>query len=531
MRQNVAIRKEIKKHSRTHISPPPQRQFWNQRECCWNGNLRVSASSAEEPISSSERLPFRIDQRVHFAGDPRRIGTVRYVGPVEGHSGIWVGVDWDNRDGKHDGSVNGIRYFEAKCEKSGSFVRPHNLSSGISFLEALILRYRGDSTKEEEEEMYVLSARNNRVAIQLVGKDKVQEKLSHFDELHRVSLSYLGISLIGPLQQIKTTVPSKLNRNVMYLGLMYLQKNYSVLFSISDLKELDLTGNLLSDWKDVGAICEALPALEVLNLTNNIMKHDLTKLPSVKSLHILVLNNCSVAWKEDEPSADVRLSENPIADPGQGGIPRFVLIARLAKVEILNGSEISLRERKESEIRYVRLVMSKSQSENEEELKQQHPRFAELKVKHGIEDEKASATIAGPPKMASGLLSITLKCIGASLGEKPPLVKNLPATTTIGKLKILCESFFKLKSVRLKLFLLEERARVGVVPGWVTERKVLSATPLGSIEARGNGGRRPVGVGPVGLPLCRNKSVRVGWADVGGAEAWASYQSIGTQSG
>ncbi|KAL5980189.1 hypothetical protein ACLOJK_036656, partial [Asimina triloba] len=79
--------------------------------------------------------------------------------------------------------------------------------------------------------------------------------------------------------------------------------------------------------------------------------------------------------------------------------------------------------------------------------------------------------------------------------------------------------------------LVVKRAQVGVIPGWVTEREVLSATPLGSIEARGNGGRHPVGVGPVGLPLCRNKAVRVGWADVGGAEAWASYQSIGTQSG
>lgn len=31
-----------------------------------------------------------------------------------------------------------------------------------------------------------------------------------------------------------------------------------------------------------------------------------------------------------------------MADPGQGGIPRFVLIARLSKVEILNGSEVKL---------------------------------------------------------------------------------------------------------------------------------------------------------------------------------------------
>ncbi|KAL5981483.1 hypothetical protein ACLOJK_015545 [Asimina triloba] len=40
--------------------------------------------------------------------------------------------------------------------------------------------------------------------------------------------------------------------------------------------------------------------------------------------------------------------------------------------------------------------------------------------------------------------------------------------------------------------LVVKRAQVGVVPGWVTEQEVLSATPLGSIEARGNGGRRPV---------------------------------------
>ncbi|KAL6004177.1 hypothetical protein ACLOJK_004724 [Asimina triloba] len=79
--------------------------------------------------------------------------------------------------------------------------------------------------------------------------------------------------------------------------------------------------------------------------------------------------------------------------------------------------------------------------------------------------------------------------------------------------------------------LVVKRARVGVVPGWVTEREVLSATPLGSIQARGNGREASCGLRPVGLPLSRSKAVRVGWVDVGGAEAWVSYQSIGTQSG
>lgn len=93
---------------------------------------------------------FRVGQRLHLAGDPRRIGTVKYVGSIRGYSGMWVGVDWDSGDAKHDGSVNGVRYFQARSDVSGSFVRAKNLSPGISLLQALELRYRGDSTKEEE---------------------------------------------------------------------------------------------------------------------------------------------------------------------------------------------------------------------------------------------------------------------------------------------------------------------------------------------------------------------------------------------
>ena len=93
---------------------------------------------------------FRVGQRVHSANDPRRIGTVKYVGPIEGHAGEWVGVDWDTGEAKHDGSVNGIRYFQAGSDRSGSFVRAKVISPGISVVRALELRYRTDSTKEEE---------------------------------------------------------------------------------------------------------------------------------------------------------------------------------------------------------------------------------------------------------------------------------------------------------------------------------------------------------------------------------------------
>ncbi|KAL9672728.1 hypothetical protein QQ045_028980 [Rhodiola kirilowii] len=476
---------------------------------------------------------FRIGQRVHFVNDTRRIGTVKYVGPVEGYSGVWVGVDWDNGQGKHDGSVNGVTYFLANSQNSASFVRPHNLSAGISVLDALELRYRGISTKEEEDEMYVLSASNRRVSVQLLGKDKIQNKLSKFEELEGISLSYLGVSSCG--------IPGQLG---------------SILLS---LRRLDLTGNLLSDWKSIGTICEQLPLLSALNLSDNRLSHDVTGLPLLPNLRIIVLNHTGVQWtqvevlkhslpaleelhlmgnelREIKPSTsslvqgfdslqllnlednffedwvevaklsqlqsleqlqlnnnnlkhifypdndmiqevpngheqlgrdykpfqklnclllggnsiddisavdslntfpnlvDIRISDNPIADPGKGGVPRFVLIARLAKVQMLNGSEVSARERKESEIRYVRLVMSKSNTTKE--IQQMHPRhtylcnfvngllcsmsflrtnckhrLAELKVHHGIEDERPSAGAAGPQKMASGLLCMNLRIL------------------------------------------------------------------------------------------------------------------------
>ncbi|XP_045806398.1 tubulin-folding cofactor E [Trifolium pratense] len=499
--------------------------------------------------SPNQTNEFNVGQRVHASGDSTRIGTVKYVGNVEGYSDTWVGIDWDYGGGKHDGSINNVRYFHAKSEKSGSFVRPKNLCKGISLLQALEKRYRSNSTKDEEEEMYVLSTSNKKVSIELLGTSEINDKLSRFEELTNASLAYMGVSSPGIPCELSSTVPN--------------------------IKELDLSGNLLSEWKDVGIICEQLPALKALNLSYNLMSPYKSELPLLKSIRVIVLNNTGVDWEQVEllkqslttieelhimgnnisrimpvsssmvqgfdslrllnlednciaewseimklsqlrcleqlylnknclnslfypdngcqyyesevtsckpfqnlrclllgdnnisdlasvdslnlfPNlVDIRLSGNPITDSTKGGVPRFVLIARLAKIQILNGSEITSRERKDSEIRYVRLVISRLHA-SPEEIKQ-HPRFSELKNFYGIEDQKPLiGATGGPQAISSGFLSITLKCVGASMGEKQPMTKKLPATITVGKLKFLCESFFKLKSMKLKLFLQEE---------------------------------------------------------------------------
>jgi len=416
--------------------------------------------------AESSNESFIIGQRVHSLNDSRRVGTVKYVGDVEGYSGTWIGVDWDqDGDGKHNGSVNGVFYFNGRSQSSASFVRSQNLSRGITLLQALELRYRTISTKDEEDEMYVLSAGNRRVSIQLLGGDKIQDKLSRFEELTSASLSYLGVSSLGVSSDLGSILPN--------------------------LKLLDLTGNLISDWEEIGALCEQLPALTTLNLSCNSLSSDIKSLPQLKNIRVLVLNNSGLSWTQVEilrrslpgieelhlmgnmistitstsssddqafnslrllnlddncisdwsevlklsqlpcleqlylnknklsrifqsvngtessekgsdpfPSlsclllgannigdlasvdalngfpqlVDIRLSENPISDPVRGGVPRFVLVARLTKVQVLNGSEVRAREKKDSEIRYVRMVMSKL-NDKSGEIELLHPRY------------------------------------------------------------------------------------------------------------------------------------------------------------
>jgi len=54
-------------------------------------------------------------------------GTVRYIGAVDFAEGLWIGVELKSAKGKHDGTVQGRRYFVCRAGH-GLIVRPGKLT-------------------------------------------------------------------------------------------------------------------------------------------------------------------------------------------------------------------------------------------------------------------------------------------------------------------------------------------------------------------------------------------------------------------
>jgi hypothetical protein len=136
-------------------------------------------------------------QRVSIAGYK---ATVRYIGPVEGQKGVWVGVEWDDASrGKHDGSTGGVQYFSCRSgATAGSFVRAEKVPAGVVLLEALQARYSNQKAEgggqQSEGEVFLRTAGNRKVLVQLVGEDQVTARQSQLDQLKSARVVSAGVS-------------------------------------------------------------------------------------------------------------------------------------------------------------------------------------------------------------------------------------------------------------------------------------------------------------------------------------------------
>jgi len=60
------------------------------------------------------------------------------------------------------------------------------------------------------DDMYVMSVRQQRVSVELVGKAEVEERQRHLENLKVATLIYAGVRSAGPHEQLRAACPSTL---------------------------------------------------------------------------------------------------------------------------------------------------------------------------------------------------------------------------------------------------------------------------------------------------------------------------------
>ncbi|VDK49087.1 unnamed protein product [Anisakis simplex] len=162
-------------------------------------------------------------------GDDR--GTVRYVGEVDGYNGEWIGVEWDDpKRGKHNGTVKGRKYFEARENTSGSFVRAVNVDRGRSITDEMQCRY----TEDSEMDTHQIGVKT----IEMVAMEKTRRKQKNLWKLGCVVLDRMHVAK----PPADGCAPFKL------------------------CTELNLYNNLLAYWSDLLSILDYFPSLRYLNI-------------------------------------------------------------------------------------------------------------------------------------------------------------------------------------------------------------------------------------------------------------------------
>ncbi|KAG2147251.1 hypothetical protein BD769DRAFT_1346477 [Suillus cothurnatus] len=243
-------------------------------------------------------------------------GTVKYFGPVDGTTGLWLGVEWDDpARGKHDGIKDGKRYFDCRVPHSGSFIRPSSsICYGYPFLQALKNKYVEAVHGTASQEKIILGSSNGAIEVEAVDLDKIRDKFSNLEQLREVSLNNEMVSTGNNTGEILSTCPN--------------------------IRGLDLSATLLSSWDVVAMITTELPQLERLALNRNRLTPPSSHLPASAWLRLseLQLNGTWTSW-EEFTSIAILMPQLRIAELGYNELTSLLhakISTVLNRIEILN---------------------------------------------------------------------------------------------------------------------------------------------------------------------------------------------------
>ncbi|CAM9628636.1 unnamed protein product, partial [Laminaria digitata] len=175
-----------------------------------------------------------------------------------------------------------LRYFSCTNGGSGSFLKPGKISRGVSMAEALRNHYvHMDAPLIAPENLlpdaYASTSKGGKKAIEFYGESKIRRR-QQVDTLHHCTLREASISKAGDLETLSEAVAAFVH--------------------------VDLKGNLLSDWQEIGLVASQMPLLEILSVGSNRMKPP-TGVPSSLSggacdhLRVLEIGSCGIrSWSQ-----------------------------------------------------------------------------------------------------------------------------------------------------------------------------------------------------------------------------------------
>ncbi|ETP22994.1 hypothetical protein F441_03801 [Phytophthora nicotianae CJ01A1] len=256
------------------------------------------------------------------------------------------------------------------------------------------------------------------------------------EQLHLVDNEYED----DQLTEFKTTGGWVETLSVLDLSLNRLKSWTKVLEIIGgmfvNLSQLFLNGNrivtLVTDAKPI-----AFQKLKTLSLSENLID----SWTSIDALNAFPLMDT------------LRFSKNPLTTQMSLGETRMLVVARTDHIAVFNASPVREKERKEAEQLYLKRILHElavigdDKSEHERVLAA-HPRFTRLRELYpeiSIDQSgntAGSGSTAGPRKLASSLLKVSIIPMSMQATSFDPLVKKIPQQMKVSQLKLLIETKF-----------------------------------------------------------------------------------------
>jgi len=256
---------------------------------------------------------------------------------------------------------------------------------------------------------------------------------------------------IETLQKLDRVFP-RLTELFLYDNKIALHENAAQQMGLSfdRLEVLDVGKNGIRSWANIEASIGELPRLRCLNLQENsiqsVLRPDGSGQQRFRRLvHLNLAGNMLATWDDIQSVAtllkvsELRFSENPLCTDEIKD--RLIAIGRFKMLTWVNGSDISVSERRDSEIAFIRDLDAFVPGNISNHILEE--RVGNLEAQYGV-SRNSSGITAGQRDMslASGMVQIRLVLEDGCREVR----KKIPSTMTIDKMKRLIEKLLGIKS-------------------------------------------------------------------------------------